>query len=360
MTCGVPLCEILVLCCPPGRIHGESTMIARSATGKEAEGSPMEPTSRWGITLPLHGSGLGEQREIITELPALGYTDAWSAELNGVDAFTPLALASQWTSELRFGTAIAGIYTRGPCLLAMSAATIANLAPGRFVLGVGTSSQVVVEQWNDIAFDRPYQRSRDMLRFLRAALAGQRVSERYETFAVDGFRLDPAPAVPPPLALAALRPQMVKLAATEADAAITNWLSPADVPKVRAAAGPQCELIARIFVCPTEDTDQARAIGRRALAAYLTVPAYAAFHAWLGRGELLRPMQDAWAAGDRRGALAAIPDQVVDDLVLHGSLAACRERVAQYQASGLDTPVIAILPAPGADITDAVRRLAPA
>jgi probable F420-dependent oxidoreductase len=320
----------------------------------------MEPTRRWGITIPLHGSALAEHREIVTELAGLGYTDAWSAELNGVDAFTPLVLASQWTSELRFGTAIAAIYTRAPCLQAMTAATMADLAPGRFVLGIGTSSQVVVEQWNGIPFDKPYQRSRDMLRFLRAALTGQKVSEHYETFAVDGFRLDRPPAIPPALALAALRPQMVRLAAAEADAAITNWLSPADVPQVRAVAGPACELIARIFVCPTTDQDMARAIGRRVVAAYLTVPAYAAFHVWLGRGELIQPMLDKWAAGDRKGALAAIPDQVVDDLVVHGALDACRERVAQYQASGLDTPVIAILPTPGIDVNDAVRKLAPA
>ncbi len=237
---------------------------------------------------------------------------------------------------------------------------MADLAPGRFVLGIGTSSKVVVEQWNGIPFDRPYQRSRDMLRFLRAALAGQKVTERYETFAVDGFRLDPAPMVPPALALAALRPQMVKLAATEAGAAITNWLSPADVAQVRAAAGPDCELVARIFVCPTTDTDLARTIGRRILAAYLTVPAYAAFHDWLGRGELLKPLLAARAAGDRQGALAAIPDAVVDDLVVHGPLEACRERVAQYQAGGLDTPVIMIIPVPGLDMAGAVRRLAPA
>jgi probable F420-dependent oxidoreductase len=320
----------------------------------------MERTPRWGITIPLPTSALAEQREIVSQLPALGYTDAWSAELSGVDAFTPLVLASQWTSELRFGTAIAGFYTRGPCLMAMSAATLAGLAPRRFVMGIGTSSQIVVEQWNGIPFDRPYQRSRDMLRFLRAALAGQKVAQDYETFSVHGFRLEAPPAVPPALALAALRPQMVKLAAAEADAAITNWLSPADVPRVRAAAGPDCELVARIFVCPTADPDAARAIGRRVLAAYLTVPAYAAFHQWLGRGELLQPMLDAWAAGDRKGALAAIPDQVVDDLVVHGELAACRERVAEYQASGLDTPVIAIIPAPGADIPEVVRKLAPA
>jgi probable F420-dependent oxidoreductase len=319
----------------------------------------MGTTPRWGITLPLRGLPLPQQRDLVAALPDLGYTDAWSAEVNGSDAFTPLALISQWTSGLRLGTAIAGIFTRGPALLAMNAAAIADLAPGRFVLGIGVSSPVIVQDWNGIELDRPYQRARDTLRFLRAALAGEKVSAEYETFAVSGFRLDPPPARPPGLALAALRPGMVALAASLADGAITNWLAPSDVPTVRAVAGPGCELIARVFVCPTDDTAIAREIGRRLIAAYLTVPAYAAFQDWLGRGEVLRPMQEAWAAGDRKGALAAISDQLVDDLVVHGRPEKCRELVAQYRAAGLDTPVIMIVPTPGVDETEAVRQLAP-
>lgn len=320
----------------------------------------MGTTPRWGMTLPLHGVPLPGQRDIVAQLPDLGYTDAWSAEVNGADAFTPLALAAQWATGLRLGTAIAGIFTRGPALLAMNAATIAALAPGRFVLGIGISSPVIVTDWNGITLDRPYQRARDTLRFLRAALAGEKVSAEYETFAVSGFRLEPPPAEPPGLALAALRPGMVRLAASLADGAITNWLAPADVPTVRGVAGPDCELIARVFVCPTADADVARQIGRRMIASYLTVPAYAAFQDWLGRGDVLAPMRQAWAAGDRKGALDAIPDSVVDELVVHGPPRACRERVAEYRASGLDTPVIMVVPAPGVDAVDAVRHLAPA
>jgi probable F420-dependent oxidoreductase len=318
-----------------------------------------ERAPRWGLTVPLAGHSLPEQRELVRELPDLGYTDLWSAELSGTDAFTPLILASQWTDQLRLGTAIVPVYTRGPASLAMTAATLAELAPGRFVLGVGTSTPVVVEQWNDIPFEAPYQRSRDMLRFLRAALAGQKVTQEYETFKVNGFRLERPPSPPPALALAALRPQMVKLAAAESDAVITNWLAPGDVPKVREAAGPDTELIARIFVCPTTDLEVARAIGRRALTGYLTVPAYFAFHDWLGRRELLQPMLDLWHAGDRKGAGTAIPDAVVDDLVVHGDFASCRDRVRAYRASGLDTPVIAVLPTPGVDSIDAARALGP-
>ena len=317
----------------------------------------MPATPRWGITLPLRGQTLPGQRDIVSALPDLGYTDAWSSEVNGADAFTPLALAAGWAPGLRLGTAVAGIYNRGPALLAMNGATLASLAPGRFVLGIGVSSPVVVTDWNCVPLDRPYQRARDTLRFLREALAGGKVSMTGETFTVRGFRLDPAPDPPPLLALAALRPGMVALAAELADAAITNWLAPADVPAVRAVAGPDCELVARIFVCPTADAEAARDIGRRMIAAYLTVPAYAAFHDWLGRGERLRVMQQAWAAGDRRGALAAIDDDLVDELVVHGPAQRCRERVAEYQAQGLDTPVIAIVPGPGVDEAVAVHQL---
>src|SRR5439155_17538311 len=336
--------------------HGTGTGPPRH-DGLHLEEVRMESTPRWGITLPLRSLPLPGQRDLVAALPDLGYTDAWSSEVNGADAFAPLAVAAQWTTGLRFGTAIAGIYTRGPALLAMDAATCASLAPGRFVLGIGTSSPVIVEDWNGLKLDRPYQRARDTLKFLRPVLAGEKVSGEFETFTVRGFRLDPPPAQPPGLALAALRPGMVRLAATLADGAITNWLAPSDVPTVRAVAGPDCELIARIFVVPTDDIATARAIGRRMIAAYLTVPVYAAFHVWLGRGEVLRPMQDAWAAGDRKKALELIPDEVVDELVVHGPAQACRERVAEYHATGLDTPVIMIVPAPGVDETAAVRQL---
>jgi alkanesulfonate monooxygenase SsuD/methylene tetrahydromethanopterin reductase-like flavin-dependent oxidoreductase (luciferase family) len=123
--------------------------------------------------------------------------------------------------------------------------------------------------------------------------------------------------------------------------------------------GEDCELVARIFVCPTADAELARQAGRRLIAAYMTVPVYAAFQAWLGRAEALKPLQDAWAAGDRKGALAAIPPDLVDELVVHGQPEACRERVAEYRDQGLDTPVVAIVPVPGVEPAAMVPQLAP-
>lgn len=315
--------------------------------------------SRWGLTIPLPGLPLAEQREIIQGLPGLGYTDVWSAEATGTDGFTPLALASQWAPELRLGTAIVPVYTRGPALLAQQAATLAGLAPDRFVLGIGSSSPAIVQRWNGIPFDEPFKRVRDTLRFLRRALAGEKISEEYGTFTVKGFRLDNAPAVPPRIALAALRPGMLRLAAREADAAITNWLAPQDLRIVRGEIGEDLELLAPLYVIPMEDPGEARAIGRWMMAAYITVPAYAAFQEWLGRGEVLKPMNEAWAAGDRRGALEAIPDEVVDDLIVHGSPAACRARIREYVGNGLTTPIVALVNTGGMSTAEAVRALSP-
>jgi alkanesulfonate monooxygenase SsuD/methylene tetrahydromethanopterin reductase-like flavin-dependent oxidoreductase (luciferase family) len=115
-------------------------------------------------------------------------------------------------------------------------------------------------------------------------------------------------------------------------------------------------VVARIFVCPTEDADHARAIGRRVIAAYLTVPAYAEFHRWLGREPVLGDMWRAWAAGDRKGALAAIPDRVVDELVVHGAPAECRAKVQAYADAGVQVPVMALLPTPG-DVLPLIRAL---
>jgi probable F420-dependent oxidoreductase len=296
-------------------------------------------TDRYGITVPLSGRPFAAQREWIKELEDLGYTDVWTAETDAYDALTPIALASQWTSKLRFGTAIVPVYTHGPAQLASQTASVAEAAPGRVVLGIGSSSNVIVERWNGITFEKPYQRVRDTIRFLRAAMTGEKVVAEYETFKINGFRLGLVPKEPVPIMVAALRPGMLRLAGREGDGAIINWLSPDDVTKVVPfvhEGGPDKEVIARIFVLLTEDADMARGIGRSMISAYLNVPVYAAFHEWLGRDEL-QPMWKAWKDGDRKAAVAAIPDAVVDDLIVHGPAEHCREVIERYIANGVTT-----------------------
>jgi probable F420-dependent oxidoreductase len=321
--------------------------------------------SAYGLTVPLAGIALHAQRDLVADLAGLGYTDVWSAEAGGADAFTPLALAAAWAPTLRLGTAIVPAFTRGAATIAQSAAALADAAPGRFTLGVGTSSSVIVQNWNGTAFDKPYERVRDVVRFLRSALTGEKVTQTYETFSVQGFRLGLVPATPPRILIAALRPGMLRLAGREADGAILTWLSADDVPTVVTyvhSGGPGQQIVARIFVCSTEDATAARAAAKTAIAGYLTVPVYRAFHEWLGRGPLLAPMWAKWASGDRKGAVAAIPGEVADALVLHGSPAQIRAGVQRYVDGGVQVPVLAMLPVPGEapeTVARHVRALAP-
>ena len=314
--------------------------------------------AHYGVTIPFDGVTLAEHREWFTRLADLGYSDAWSAEVDGSDGFTPLALAAAWEPRLELGVAVAPVFTRGPGLLAMTIASIAEAAPGRVSVGLGASSQPVVERWNGIHYERAYQRTRDTLRFVKRALAGEKIDEAFETFEVHGFKLARPVASPPRLLLGALRPAMLRLAGAEADGAVLNWLGAGDVAQCRREVGEAKTIAARLFVVPTEDLELARYVGRRMISSYLTVNAYAEFHRWLGRADVLAPMWEAWAAGDRKGANEVIPDQVVDDLIIHGSFDECREHVARYVEAGVQIPVLAIVPV-GVEIAAAVEGLAP-
>jgi probable F420-dependent oxidoreductase len=317
--------------------------------------------ARWGITLPVARVPLGAHAELLREARDLGYSDAWTSETSGEDAFSPLALAAALEPRLRLGTAIAGIYSRGPGLLAMSAAALCEAAPGRFVLGIGASSQAIVEGWNAARFERPLARVRDTLRFLRRALAGERVDEVYETFAVRGFRLERPPAAAPPIYLAALREGMLRLAGREADGVILGLLSAQDVARVVgvvSAEGRGKDVVARIAVCPSADATRAREAARRMIGTYLQVPVYERFHEWLGRGELLRAMREARAAGDREAARRLLPDSLVDELYVHGTPEQCREKLERFVAAGVRTLVVQLFGDAG-DPREALRALAP-
>ena len=307
---------------------------------------------RWSLSVPLDGFALPELGEVAREAERLGYTDAWSFEVDGVDAFTPLTVIGLATT-MRVGTAIANVYTRGPATLASTAAGLADVAPGRFVLGIGAGSQPIVEAWNGGRFGRPATRVREMAQFLRSALAGERVVFKGETFTVDGFRLTKPPALPVPIHIAALREGMLRVAGQVGDGVILNWLSPDDVPRSvavvreaarRAGRDPDAiEVTARLFVNLDPPGPESELVVRRHIAGYLNVPVYRAFQEWLGRTDALAPMWAAWSAGDRKGAVAAIPTKVMDDLIPRGSLSELRVRIQLYLDRGIDTAFLSLM-----------------
>lgn len=317
---------------------------------------------RLSLSVPLDGVSLREHPEVCQEAERLGYTDAWSYEVDAIDAFTPLAVIGLHTN-LRLGTAIANVYTRGPATLAETAAGVAEVAPGRLNLGIGSGSQPIVELWNGGKFRKPATRVREMALFLRKAFAGERVVFEGETFRVDGFRMAKPPSEPIPIHIAALREGMLRVAGEVGDGAIINWLSAEDVKKsvavVREAAKAagrnpdDVEITARLMVCIDPLTPEVAMLQRRHLNAYLNVPVYKEFHRWLGREPLLSAMWTAWDSGDRKAALAAVPDVVVQDLFVAGTAEERNAHVQRYLEAGVDTAFLQFI---SFDPDAAVRR----
>jgi probable F420-dependent oxidoreductase len=284
--------------------------------------------------LPLPGVTVADLREHVQRAEGAGYTDLWSGETNGPDGFTPLALAAAWTEKVRLGTGVVGVFTRGPALLAQQAAALADGSRGRFALGIGASSDRIVEGWNGIPFERPLSKVAQTLDFLQPALAGERTST--------GFKLEQAPAEPVPIILAALRGKMLRLAVERAQGAFTNYLPLSGLPKVVAeldGAPEGFELLCRFFCIPGP-REQAEPLARFMFASYVTVPVYANFFRWLGYGERIEEMCTAWAAKDRDSAMAAAPWDLIEETFILGTPDEMRARLDEFVAGGITLPVL--------------------
>jgi probable F420-dependent oxidoreductase len=321
------------------------------------------------MTYPLQGVKLSDHRELLQQAEDLGYTDAWTAEVDFNDAFTPMAAFSAWTKTMRMGSAIGSIYTRTPTLLAQTAASLEDIAPGRMVFGIGTSSPAIVERWNGVKLEEPLKRMRDTITFMRQALSGEKMATTVGPYEVKGFRMG-RPVATPPVYVAALREQMIRLGASLGDGIITNYISPDDTPRIakiakeaaqKAGKDPEgVDVAARLFCVLTDDRQVAQMIGRYIVSGYLTTPFYYAFHEWLGRGEALAPMKQAWDSGERQQAVGLVPEQVVDELFIFGSPEQCKEKIRDYVAQGITTPVLQLIPTerdPAAGAAQCIRAL---
>jgi probable F420-dependent oxidoreductase len=280
---------------------------------------------RWGLTIPFSGIPLADHADLLRHAEALGYDDLWSAEATGVDGFTPLVLAAACTERVRLGTAIVNPYTRGLVLLAQHVLALHDVSRGRFVLGLGSSSDVIVEKWNGMQFDRPVATMRAAIQELRPVLAGERGR--------GGFRLEqPAPV---PIFVAALRDRMLRTAGELGDGAILNFTPISAVEDIVAQAG-GVEIACRFFCFPGDDL----AAATRMLVGYATVPVYEAFFRAHGWGDRIDPMVTAWNAGDRRRALELAPEELVREICIFGTPEQQRERLEEFVARGVQTPIL--------------------
>ena len=284
------------------------------------------------MTIPFEGVPLHELGPLARHAENAGYDGLWSAESTHFDGFTPLVVASQHTERVRLVTGIVNVYTRGPALLAQTAASLADASGGRFVLGLGASSNVIVEQWNQIPFRRPLAKVEETVAYLRTVFAGER--------GAGGFKLGAPPAQPIPIVLAALREPMLSLAARVADAVFTNFLPLSRVGHVVEAFGaPEKELACRFFSFHGDDAVER---AKRTFVAYATVPVYTEFFRWLGFGDEIEALVQAWDEGDRKRAVELVPEQLVREIFLLGPVEAQRERLAEFGAAGIATGVLAL------------------
>ena len=295
---------------------------------------------RWGLTVPLTGIGLPDNEEHYKRAEAAGYTDLWSGETNGPDGFSPLVLGAAWTEKVRLGTGVVGVMQRGRALLAQEAAAAADASGGRFALGIGASSDRIIEGWNGMPFEKPLTKMSETLDFLRTALAGERAD--------GGFKLERAPAEKIPIILAALRGKMLRLAVEKADGAFTNFLPLEGLPKVAEPlkdAPEGFELLCRFFCIPGE-REQVEPLARFMFSSYITVPVYENFYRWLGYGDKIDAMVEAWKAKDRQKAAEEAPWDLIEEMFIFGSPAEMKERLGAFVEGGITLPVITPITTP--------------
>ncbi len=296
------------------------------------------PTSRYGLTLPFPATALADHPDLFRRAEAAGYDDLWTGETNGPDGFTPLALAAAVTSTIRLGTGIVNPYTRGIPVLAQHAAALADASGGRFVLGLGSSSNVIVERWNGVPFVKPLSRVREAVEGLRPIFAGER--------GPGGFKLETKPAHEIPIVLAALRGKMLGLAAEVGDGAFTNWLPVSGARQVADAFGaPDKELVCRFFCIP-QPAEEAMGLAKWMFAAYGTVPVYTEFFRWLGWSDAIDPVAEAWHGGERDRALELVDEDLMREIFLFGTAAEMKDRLAEFQAGGITTFVLTPITTP--------------
>jgi probable F420-dependent oxidoreductase len=305
---------------------------------------------RLGITIPLDGFQNRNFIDLVRHAEKLGYADAWSFETMQGDGITPIAAAATVTERIRLGTAILPVFTRSPALLAMSAAGLQQFSGGRFILGVGISTPTIVQQWMGVPYEKPVTRLRETVEALRAIFSGQKVSMQGKTVRIDGFRLGTPLDTPPPIYVGAQGELMLRTAGELGDGAIVNFITPETFPQMlahiregaRKAGKPTTgiEVACRILVAVDQEEEVVREQLRRELTGYLTVPQYNKFFQWIGYENEARTAITAWNAGDRKRALASVPDSMIESIFVFGAPERWARRLKDYEKAGITSTAL--------------------
>ncbi len=314
-----------------------------------------------GLAMPL-----AEFPAIAREAEARGYGTAWVGEASGLEAIALSTLIATHTSTLQIASGVIPVQTRTPIVYGQAAATLAHLAPGRFALGLGLSSEIIVGQWHGLPFAPSIQQMREAVQIIRMAAAGERVNVEGRFYRLKNFRLAvPPPSPEPRIYLAALGPRMCELAGEVADGVLLNWIPASAVQASRrhVEAGAKragrrlgdVEVAVYVRTCVTDERAPAREALARDITGYAIVDAYARFFAECGFAEEVDAVNRAWKAGNRAGAVKAISEGVLDGLGAVGPADHCREQIDAFARTGV-TPVVLPFAPPGAAARDALLR----
>jgi probable F420-dependent oxidoreductase len=309
------------------------------------------------IALTSLAMPLAEFPAIAREAEQRGYRTAWVGEASGAEAIVLSTLIATHTQTLRIANGVIPVQTRTPIVYGQAAATLGHVAPGRFALGLGLSSEIIVGQWHGLPFAPSIQQMREAVQIIRMTAAGERVNFEGKFYRLKNFRLAiPAPTPAPRIYLAALGPRMCELAGEVADGVLLNWIPPSAVPSsvrhvetgAKRAGRSLSDVDVAVYVrtCVTDEPEPARETLARDITGYAIVSVYARFFEECGFAPEVEAVNRAWKAGDRAGAVKEISERVLDGFGAVGSAEACREQMAAFARTGA-TPVVLPFAPPG-------------
>jgi coenzyme F420-dependent oxidoreductase len=273
----------------------------------------------------------------------LGYGRAWLPETWGRDAVTVLTSIAHGTDEIGIGTSIMPVYSRSPALVGQTAATLQEVSDGRFRLGLGPSGPVVIENWHGVEFGNPLKRTRETVEVVKQVLSGEPVEYDGDYFDLSGFRLRCDPPEPVPgVDAAGMGPKAVELAGRFADGWHALMFTREGLRERHADLERGAELGDRerprttmSFTCAAlADRERARDIVRQHTAFYVGGMGtyYRDSLARQGHEATAHEIYDAWQAGDRDEAVAAVDDALLDELAVAGRPDEARERLREWES----------------------------
>lgn len=310
----------------------------------------MRLAKRIAVTLPINQS-LQDTIEIVQWAEANGFDDGWFSDPGAPDGMTTAAAVAAHVKRLRIGMAIVPVYTRSPTVLAASADVIGQALPGRFVLGLGSSSEAILQAFNGIKLEKPLTRVKETAIVLRSILQGEKTNfTDLQTVYSRGYSQDPSDP-PVPIYLAALRPKMIEMAAEFGDGVIFNLWPRTALPKMlehvatgAARAGKKLEdveIVNRFVTIVTDDKAAACDRFRQIFIPYFGNPVYNNFLSWCGYPDEARELLEGWVGRDRERTAAAMHDELIKNIAVIGTPAEVRERIKQHAQEGISTSIIA-------------------